>query len=626
MSHNHLARSTALASRGLDALGRCLRGAADWIFGYDFFVSYSHDDGLNYPRLLRTRLEQAGFRVFLDQTDYVAGIDLQRETRRQVSKSRKLIVVGRPVALRSTWVRREVDVAVAQGKTPLVIDVNHSVENAGSESGLAKMAIESEWLRLREFIPENDGDPSTNTIAELVRGFQHTRQETKRIRVLAGVAGMLAVLAFGATWSALEARRQRSLTERNFQAAKQAADGLVFDIAQGLRNVQGLRADSVQKILGRAETTFDKLLENDPTNPSLRRSKATMLGEFSVTFLTVGDIDRAARSAADGVAIAEGLVAQDPKNDGDRRDLARLLQKLADSETEKGRFDDARALHERALAIRKDLAAAAPEDQEAARDVTASLARLAEIAETLGQYPRALDLLREVLERRERLARANPRMRRDLTVAHVKVGDVHLAEGDVGGAIASFDAAIQIARQLADEDPTSALQRRDLAVNLQRQGNAAVKGKNGPLAITAYSECRAIFVALAESDRSNLEWAQDVVITDFKLGQASVLTGDQPAAIRWFEGSLQRRRELLKTSPDNDQLARDIAENLVELAEVSPVTSRGPLLDEATLIIDRLRSGGAAGPEQDGWLLRIGRMRQISASGNVQIGSSVLTQ
>jgi TIR domain len=71
---------------GRDAL---LRRTVDFVFGYDFFISYSHHDGLTYPAELKAQLEQAGFKVFLDQTEYVAGVDLRRETRRQVARARR---------------------------------------------------------------------------------------------------------------------------------------------------------------------------------------------------------------------------------------------------------------------------------------------------------------------------------------------------------------------------------------------------------------------------------------------------------------------------------------------------------------------------------------------------------
>src|SRR6516164_2580749 len=79
--------------------------AVDWAFGYDFFISYNHGDGPKLPLYLKERLTQAGFRVFLDQTEYVAGLDLRRETRRQITKSRKLVVIARQGALRSVWVK-----------------------------------------------------------------------------------------------------------------------------------------------------------------------------------------------------------------------------------------------------------------------------------------------------------------------------------------------------------------------------------------------------------------------------------------------------------------------------------------------------------------------------------------
>jgi hypothetical protein len=46
----------------------------DRIFGYDFFISYSHSDGLKYPSAIQERLKQIGFKVFLDKNEYVAGI------------------------------------------------------------------------------------------------------------------------------------------------------------------------------------------------------------------------------------------------------------------------------------------------------------------------------------------------------------------------------------------------------------------------------------------------------------------------------------------------------------------------------------------------------------------------
>ena len=192
--------------------------AVDWVFGYDFFISYNHGDGMRLPRRLRERLEQAGFRVFLDQTEYVAGEDLRRETRRQVVKSRKIVIVGRPGALKSVWVKREVDVALAYGKIPVILNLNGAVDAAPADAALAAMARERHWLRLEETLRRSGRRAEqTGSIAELVRGFNHTRQETKRQRIFAGAA---AVLGLDRRHRDLAGGRSRHRAQRRRSAAR----------------------------------------------------------------------------------------------------------------------------------------------------------------------------------------------------------------------------------------------------------------------------------------------------------------------------------------------------------------------------------------------------------------------
>src|SRR5258708_1786580 len=78
-----------------------LRTLIDLVFGYDYFISYSHSDGANYPTKLADRLEASGYTTFLDNRVYVAGTDLQTATKRRVRMSKFLIIVGREKALKS---------------------------------------------------------------------------------------------------------------------------------------------------------------------------------------------------------------------------------------------------------------------------------------------------------------------------------------------------------------------------------------------------------------------------------------------------------------------------------------------------------------------------------------------
>ncbi len=188
----------------------------DWVFGYDYFISYSHRDGKNYPRLLKERLERAGFRVFLDQTDYAPGTNLSRETRRQVLKSKVIVVVGREGALASTWVKREVDIALAHSRDPVIIDINGAMAKAQPGAGIVDTVRKEHWLRLLETVEQvpneagvlvDDGNPTDKAVGELIRSFGHTRQQRIRYRMLAGVAGILGLAAVVASQQAVVARR-----------------------------------------------------------------------------------------------------------------------------------------------------------------------------------------------------------------------------------------------------------------------------------------------------------------------------------------------------------------------------------------------------------------------------------
>ena len=54
---------------------------------------------------------------------------------------------------------------------------------------------------------------------------------------------------------------------------------------------------------------------------------------------------------------------------------------------------------------------------------------------------------------------------RGLSVSHERIGDVQSAQGDLGGALKSFQAGMEIRRQLAARDPGNAEWQTDLAVS-----------------------------------------------------------------------------------------------------------------------------------------------------------------
>lgn len=148
---------------------------SDLFFGYDYFISYQHGDGLICPGALSERLQSLGYHVFLDRTGYAAGDDLSTMTRRRVRMSSYLIVVARPGALtRSDWVMREVHVCIGAGRTPIIVDVDRcfltlTVADADADADAAETARLTNLrtaLENRLRIPET----STATVGEVYDG------------------------------------------------------------------------------------------------------------------------------------------------------------------------------------------------------------------------------------------------------------------------------------------------------------------------------------------------------------------------------------------------------------------------------------------------------------------------
>jgi hypothetical protein len=192
------------------------------LFGYDFFISYAHDDGTEYPKALARALEAEPYRytTHLDTRDYHVGDDLGRLTRLRVRHSRKLVVVARQAALReSTWVRREVDAYVASGRDPIIIDFDGAIERQENTSVRAGTLLE--WLRehpqvLRQEETGNPAEPSVHTRQRLASAFEGIRVEESRNRIVMATMAVLCILLVGAVVLGVfaEIQRRTAVAER----------------------------------------------------------------------------------------------------------------------------------------------------------------------------------------------------------------------------------------------------------------------------------------------------------------------------------------------------------------------------------------------------------------------------
>jgi WD40 repeat protein len=212
--HSHDSNAVAL-TRPRNSLGGRI---ADFFFGYDFFISYAHADGNNYPRVLAAALEKRGYKVFLDEREYSAGEDLRIGTRRMVGKSRYLVLIARDQLVNreeraeTNWVRQEVEACLEAKRTPIVIDVNGAYSQASPANYLSRLLTDR--IFVPEAIADADGVPSERVIQKLAEGFKVTRQDVIRLRWISAAAFGLLVLAGVAAWQAWVAEKRRVEAER----------------------------------------------------------------------------------------------------------------------------------------------------------------------------------------------------------------------------------------------------------------------------------------------------------------------------------------------------------------------------------------------------------------------------
>lgn len=240
-------------------LKRWFREVIDWIFGFDFFISYAHKDGTGYPSRLTGSLAKSRLGAFLDKTIYSAGDDLSVETQRRVRMSQSLVVVCGPEALKSTWVTREVEVALAAGRRIVVIDIKGAFESAPADLPL-RVLLENH-IRIREFLGDSDGGPSPETVEQIEKSFRSMKQLTRRIIafavsvavfvVVVGVAGLLFHRSIGDAASIARSQSTQALVNGETAAREQGVRAAAAHFANALKidPTHDAAADRLQSLI-----------------------------------------------------------------------------------------------------------------------------------------------------------------------------------------------------------------------------------------------------------------------------------------------------------------------------------------------------------------------------------------
>jgi hypothetical protein len=189
-------------------------------YGYDAFLSYSRRDALEYAATLQTALESSGLTVCRDESDLAPGDTLRPSLRARLRRSRYLILLDTPEARLSTYVKEELEYAIAKSLHIVRITFPHLCK-ADDPSDLfapfKEQLLREIWLTDESAAPLRSPESS---VLEALRHAHRTRKVRVRfLRLAAAVTSLVAVaLAIGAV--SAHARHRANGALQSFRASK----------------------------------------------------------------------------------------------------------------------------------------------------------------------------------------------------------------------------------------------------------------------------------------------------------------------------------------------------------------------------------------------------------------------
>ena len=427
----------------------------------------------------------------------------------------------------------------------------------------------------------DSGDGRSLGLAKLVAGLtgvgtdeivrRAEREQRRRLRNwITGLSTVVVALAGLTIWAEVNRRE----AERNFGLAKAAADGLVFDIAQGLRDVQGMRETTLTKILGTARNTFDKLADLAPNNLELQRSRSVMLTAFGDTYRAQGNTFGALESYQEALAISERLANIEPNDSGRWQDLTTRHDRIGDVSRAQGNLPSALESYRKSLAVRQHLSQFYPNVAKLQRQLSVSHNKIGDVLADQGNLIEALVSYRTSIALVERLVQTDPRNGEwlsDLSASNERIGDVLRQQGKLAEALESYRVSFALVKELAADHTDNSLWQRGLSVSHNKVGDVLRAKGDIPAALDNYRSSLAIAVSLTKADPANAQWQRDVGISQQKIGEALHFQGNLPGALESYWASLAVAEHLAAADPSNTELQYGVALSLARVGLISTV-------------------------------------------------------
>lgn len=238
-----------------------------------------------------------------------------------------------------------------------------------------------------------------------------------------------------------------------------------------------------------------------------------------------------------------------------------LQSELAEMLLELGRHDQALALQQSVVDALRQAGDTSPESQRSlatalARRGDMQLAATRNLTLARQDYLAARTLLSELAARDG----ARTDFKRDLSLAHERVGDAALQAGDLPAARQSFAACLALRRELALRNPAQVEWRRDLSVALERMGDIEAQQARPAQAQAAYAEALAIRQAAHDAAPQDAVATRDLAVLWMRIGRArTTARADIDAIHQAYAPAIALMQPLAEQASADSRWRRDLA-------------------------------------------------------------------
>jgi len=229
-----------------------------------------------------------------------------------------------------------------------------------------------------------------------------------------------------------------------------------------------------------------------------------------------------------------------------------------------------------ALTEGRAAAAKYPDWIAAQRVLSTVLNDLGSIARSRGDLEEMSALYAESLEVATRTATLAPtvyQVRRDLTIAQIRVADDKARRGDLDGARALFIAAIDERQRLLDEAPDAG-RRRDVGVAHRTFGVALREAGRYDEALQQLELFRKITAELVAEDPLDQRVAGEIPLADSELARLHLARGDGDSALDAASRAVSRLQELVDQNPSDMGHATLLATVRADLGRAQVATGK----------------------------------------------------